>query len=120
MEIKTPTILGDLSFRLGGLRMPVTVYNSTPVAMADTIWGVFKTGINNTAQAITLPDPAVAVGKLLIFKVSVSIGSGTVTLSQHGSETIDGATTFAMDAQYEAVTIVSDGTNWHIVSKITV
>ena len=31
------------------------------------------------------------------------------------SETIDGATTLALASQYDRVTIISDGTEWHVI-----
>jgi hypothetical protein len=45
-----------------------------------------------------------------------NIGTGTVTIDGASSETVDGATTFAMDVQWSAVTLVSNGsTGWEIV-----
>lgn len=41
--------------------------------------------------------------------------ANTVTVSTEGSENIDGAATFVLYSQNEAVTIVSDGSNWFIV-----
>jgi predicted aspartyl protease len=45
-----------------------------------------------------------------------NIGTGTVTIDGASSETVDGSTTFAMDVQWSAVTLVSNGsTGWEIV-----
>ena len=44
-----------------------------------------------------------------------NIGSGTITIDGDGSETIDGAATFAIITQYNAITLQSDGTNWNTV-----
>ena len=45
-----------------------------------------------------------------------NIGTGTVTIDGASSETVDGATTFAMDVRWSAVTLVSNGsTGWEIV-----
>jgi hypothetical protein len=37
-----------------------------------------------------------------------------VTVDGNASETIDGALTYALAVQYQSITIISDGTNWHI------
>jgi len=42
-------------------------------------------------------------------------GTVNVTIDPNSSETIDGAATFVLSAQYDAVTLVSDGTNWSII-----
>jgi hypothetical protein len=45
-----------------------------------------------------------------------NIGTGTVTIDGASSETVDGATTFAMDVQWSAITLVSNGsTGWEII-----
>jgi hypothetical protein len=53
-------------------------------------------------------------GRILIIKNS---GTGTITVDPNGSQTIDGATTYSLATQYATVQIVSDGTNWKIISK---
>lgn len=40
----------------------------------------------------------------------------TVTIDTEGSETIDGGATYTLDANYEAVTLTTDGTNWFVLS----
>lgn len=59
---------------------------------------------------VTLPSAAGHAGAVIHFK---SIGaSGTTTIDGAGSETIDGSATASLTTQYEAMRIVSDGTNW--------
>lgn len=41
-------------------------------------------------------------------------GTGTITVSRSGSDTIDGATSKTMSTQYEMLGFVSDGKNWWI------
>lgn len=65
------------------------------------------------AGGITVTLPAVASGKKIIIK-KIDSGAGTVTIQRGGSSTIDGANTIQLYYQYEAVTLVSDGTNWFI------
>ena len=52
-------------------------------------------------------------GRILVFKNS---GAGTITLDPNSSETIDGFTTITMTATNQSRTIISDGTNWKIIS----
>jgi len=66
------------------------------------------------AGGITVTLPAVASGKMVIIK-KVDTGAGTVTVQRGGASTIDGANTIGLYYQYESVTVVCDGTNWHIV-----
>ena len=45
-----------------------------------------------------------------------NLASGfTLTIDPNSTETIDGATTFAISTQYQSITIVSDGSNWFII-----
>lgn len=63
---------------------------------------------------VTLPAAASHSGRVYNVKKTDS-NANTVTLDGNASETIDGATTYALSAQYEALTIQSDGSNWHIL-----
>lgn len=88
----------------------------TSVTSAYTI--VLSDNIINATSGtftITLPTAAGILGKKFIVKNS---GTGAITLDAFGSETIDGAATEAMPAQYDAVTVVSDGVNWIEISRI--
>jgi len=68
------------------------------------------------AYTVTLAPAADWAGETVQFKLTVS--GGTVTLDGNASETIDGATTYTgLGSQYDTVTLYSDGTNVHILSK---
>lgn len=70
---------------------------------------------NTAALTVTLPGAADSAGRMLMFKKTTS-AAHTVTLDGAGAETIDGAaTSTVLDGQYDTITIVSDGTGWHIV-----
>jgi len=66
------------------------------------------------AVTVTLPDPARAEGVRLTVK-RVNAGANAVTLSQNATETIDGASTVTLAAQWDARSVVSDGVDWFIV-----
>ena len=62
----------------------------------------------------TLTMPSVSDGQIVYVK-KVDSGAGNVVIQRGGSATIDGATTVSLYAQFESMTLVCDGTNWHIV-----
>ncbi len=67
---------------------------------------------------ITLAPAADMTGKHQAVKM-VGTGTNAVTLDGNASETIDGSTTDAnLDAQYDVTDMMSDGSNWHIMSTI--
>lgn len=70
--------------------------------------------VTATGQTITLPTAASITGRIYTVKLSAS-GSGTVATTS--SQTIDGATTYSLSAQYKYVTVQSDGSNWHIIAN---
>lgn len=71
---------------------------------------------NNTAadNNITLPAAASSAGRVYHVK-KISSGTYKTTILTAGADTIDGAASYELDIQYESVTLVCDGTNWHIV-----
>jgi hypothetical protein len=63
---------------------------------------------------VTLYAASGNAGRIVMVKNS---GAGTITVDGNASETIDGATTYSLSVQYATVQIMSDGTNWKIISK---
>ena len=62
---------------------------------------------------MTLPS-ATTSGKIVRVKKTDS-SANAVVVQRGGTSTIDGATTKILYSQYESITVVSDGTNWHII-----
>ena len=94
----------------------------TSLAQGNDTITVSQAGIvlvaNSGTMTLTLPAAANCTGHEYTFKKTTA-AAFAITLDGNASETIDGATTFtAMDAQYDTVTIVSDGSNWHVTAKI--
>ena len=55
-------------------------------------------------------------GRLFSFKDGeLNANTNNIQIGTEGAETIDEANTYTMDADGEAVTIMSDGTNWFII-----
>ena len=70
---------------------------------------------NCTGGAITVNLPAAATagsGKVLRVKKTDS-SANAVTVEGNGAETLDGALNVSLAVQYQAVTLISDGSNWH-------
>lgn len=65
---------------------------------------------------VTLPTATGREGRRIIVKKTDS-SANTVTIDGNGSETIDGATTVALASQNELREIVSDLSNWYVVSS---
>jgi hypothetical protein len=68
-----------------------------------------------TGKTVTLPTAVGNDGKRFTIKLTVA---GTGTVAADGIETIDGAATYPLAAQWNAVTVVSDGAQWLIVSEV--
>jgi len=64
---------------------------------------------------VTLPPAEGRDGKVYHVKKTDSTSSA-VTIDAHLSETIDGAATLALGAQYDASLIICDGTGWHTLA----
>ncbi len=63
---------------------------------------------------ITLPAAATFAGYRFFIKRIDSTGN-TVAVARSGSDTIDGQTTIAIDQQYTAIMVVSNGSAWYIL-----
>lgn len=98
------------------------VVTKTAAFTADANAEVYLCSTTGGAYAATLPSAAsskvYSSGRAvrLTFKRTTATANA-VTVTAVGSETIDGSGTYALSAQYATVTVVSDGTNWQIVSK---
>ena len=65
--------------------------------------------------ALTLFSANEQEGVVCIIK---NMGTGTITVTPDGSETIDGASTYSLSSQYDVVNIVSNGTNWTVIYEV--
>ena len=65
--------------------------------------------------SINLPSAAGANKDRVIIVKKTDGTTNRVVVNPDGSDTIDGSTSYYLNTQYQSVTIVSDGSNWHIV-----
>ena len=93
----------------GGNARVVSVSTNTVLTIVNDVVLVNASG---SAVNITLPSPA--SGKILTIK-KTDAGLNVVNILPSASETIDGATAKTIVGQYDAVQVVSDGTNWFII-----
>jgi hypothetical protein len=110
--------LGDGAVSLvvpGGVLRAVTSKSSTytalytdEVILADATGGAFT---------VTLPTAVGHGGKVFTVKRTNS-GANAVTVGTTSSQTIDGTTTAVLAAQYALRTVVSDGSNWQVISYL--
>lgn len=110
---------GDGIISFGGVGR-VTPHYSSETQNASATFTVSKTytrcnATTTGAMTATLPTASGITGRVFIVKKIDSSGNA-VTLDADGSETIDGAGTYALTAQWNSVTIISNGTNWEILS----
>jgi hypothetical protein len=85
-------------------------------ATGNVVSGDYLIIADATAGAITmtLPPAALVPGRIYAFK-RVNSGANAVVVDPSGAETIDGAATYTLSAQWNSVTIMSNGTAWFII-----
>jgi hypothetical protein len=66
-------------------------------------------------QTITLPT-AVGISGNIYFVKKIDSSANTVTINTTSSQTIDGATSRVIYDRYSSYMVVSDGSNWYIIS----
>jgi len=90
----------------------VESYNTTGGIQATD--GIILADATSSDITLTLPSAYNTEGKIYIIKKIDSVNSATVeTIS---GETIDGAGNQTLTKQYDGIIVVSDGSNWHIIS----
>jgi len=90
----------------------VKTANYTASLTADYIIPVNSSG---GAFTISLPAGHASGDTFTIKDVNGSLATNNVTIDPNAAETIDGAATFIMTVNRQAVTVVSNGTNWFII-----
>ena len=111
----------------GGAALPPEVKEtttSTPVSVSltpsdsntyNSIEVIYLVNNSSTAVELDLPTASSNEGKKIHIKRN---GTATVTIDPNGTEEIDNGgagTAITLDVQYEAVSLISNGTNWFII-----
>jgi len=93
-----------------------------------TVWDDDSSGspkdvylVTTGASTITATLPAVATADATAGRVvtilKIDGGAGSVTIDGDGSETINGSATVSLSSQYDYRTLVSDGSEWIVISS---
>ena len=91
-----------------------SIEDQTDVASGGTVSAnVTLIDTGGTNYTVKLPENA-AAGKTYTIKKTDS-AANTLTIQRTTADTIDGATSVVLYHQYESVTVVSDGANYHII-----
>lgn len=102
----------------GQIYYNVVDVSTTPYTVDGTVYNyVILVSSNVTAITINLPTPT--VGRTLIIKDKGNAETNNITLARlGGSGSIEGvASDYIIDADYQIVKLVADGTNWWIVGS---
>lgn len=92
---------------------------SANYTILDTDFGqVINVDASAAARTITLLAAATAGAGFPITVTKSDSTGNLVTIDGDGTETINGATTHLLAEQYDSVELVSDGSNWIIVSQV--
>jgi hypothetical protein len=108
-----PGIAANLMYSRPNFPVVVTKTAAYTASNADEI---ILGSATSAAFTVTLPTAVGIAGKKMTIKKIDSSGNA-VTIDGNGSQTIDGATTIALSAQWAHRTIVSDGTNWLTIGQ---
>lgn len=110
---------GDTSvagtFTTAGILAAVTTVSAAYTAALDD--HLILANVTGSGFTITLPPAATAKGLHLTLKRIDNVG-GAVTISPSGSDTIEGATSRSLSAQFASVSLISDGVaTWYVASS---
>lgn len=103
----------NIGFINNGLVIQLTTITDadTPFALADEAYLVIDTA--NSVITVNLPVAATVIGRIYWIKNSGGVGN-RATIDASGSELIDDVLIITL-IDKEAITIVSDGSNWHVM-----
>jgi hypothetical protein len=90
------------------VRAATTASESDWLILADATGGAFS---------VTLPVAARAPGMVVSIK-RTNGAANAVTIARTASDTIDGAASISLSAQYASRTLVSDGESWHVIASV--
>lgn len=137
----SPTQTGGLYASLGatvkvaaatfgtGITTPYYTASNGTTILHETTWGAIRSTSSSItadfndgmilvdatggARTITLKAATNMAGKVYVVK-KVDASANTVTVDGNGAETVDGAATYVLTVQWQAVTVRCNGTAWFV------
>jgi len=100
-------IQGSLGFKVNTITSATTLDDTYHVVLC-----------NNGPYTVTLPPAAANTGRVYRIK-NIDAQSDVITIDGNGSETIDGALTYALQPYQYSITLISDGANWQVIEFFT-
>jgi hypothetical protein len=102
LPFRKVVIAGPLATGVIRVTAAYSVIEIDSTVLADAVGGAFS---------VTLPTAVGVKGRIYTVK-RLNAGANNVTVATTGGQTIDGAATAVLAAQYDRVTVQSDGANW--------
>jgi hypothetical protein len=98
------------AIRTGGVQVSIAA-NKTGAYTATATDEIIPCDASGGAFSVTLPTAVGVPGQRYVVK-KVDSSVNAVTVATTSSQTIDGATTYSLAAQWDSVRVVSNGANW--------
>ena len=107
----------NISYPSQGAEGGANVGNVSTITSSTTLTSAYYVILcNATSGGITITLPAASDNNRRIYNIKKTDSSGNaITIDANSSETIDEDTTKSLNLQYESLTIICDGSNWHIL-----
>lgn len=107
LPFRRVVVAGPVATAIRSVAAATTMVETDRTVLGDATGGAFT---------VTLPAAADVVGVELVVKRVNGGGNAVTVQGVTGSETIDGATSVALNAQYDFLRVQSDGLVWHKVA----
>jgi len=105
--VSTLDIQGSMGYKVSGITAATTLNATHNVLLC-----------NNGPYTVTLPAANANTSRVYKIK-NIDPQSDVITIDANASETIEGALTYALQPYKHAITIISDGANWHIIDNLS-
>ena|SRR6266478_8019256 len=89
---------------------PINISNDVDNWRTHLYVATFASGTVNLPSAVGFHDAVLAIKKR-------NASAGTITVQPALSQTINGASSYALSADHQFLQIVSDGANWHTIAS---
>jgi len=100
---------------VSGFKKATTSVTSTTYTVLSTDSVVLVDDDTAAAEVTVTLLAAATAGDGFLLNIKKTGSTANVVIDGNGAETIDGATTATLTSQYESITLVCDGSNWHII-----